>query len=236
MPSRKHQPVLTALESHPAHVTIRGASAPDEAKTARRAGAPWIAAAAVMVLAALSNAGCGSASQRSASGAVVSRTSTTSSSKSATAPTVQTICTSRANLALERVLGAAPSLRASVANSDYPQCSFRARLRGRVVTVTAEVDTETSAYAVLERTIVEAAQVFTPQRLSPAPQHVDGLGLDASWFPEEQHLMTTDAVRLIIVTIDWPKASTARKVALAVAVARPYLGHLEPQLARGPAP
>lgn len=203
---------------------------------ARDVSGAWIAAAAAMVLVALSTVGCGGASHRSASGAAVSRTSTTSSSTSAAAPTVKTICTARAEMAVKRVLGATPSARASIANSSYPQCLFKARSRGQAVTVTAEVDTEPTAYAVLERTIEEASQIFTPQRLSPAPQHVDGLGLDASWFPEEQHLMTTDAVRLIIVTIDWPKAPTTRKVTLAVAAAHTYLGRLEPKLAKGPAP
>jgi hypothetical protein len=134
-----------------------------------------------------------------------------------------------------RLLAAAPSIRAGTANSSYPECSFRARVAGRRVAVTVEVDTEPSAYAVLERTIVEQTQIF-PTRIHPAPQQVGRLGLDASWFPEEQQLQTTDAVRLVIVTIDWRGASTARKIALAVAAARPYLGRLEPGLARGPAP
>jgi hypothetical protein len=103
------------------------------------------------------------------------------------------------------------------------------------VTVTAEVDTEPSAYAVLERTIIESSQIF-PQRNHPAPLHVGHLGLDASWFPEGTQLMTTDAVRLVIVTVAWHPAPTARKVALAVAVARSYLGRSRPKLARGPAP
>ena len=99
----------------------------------------------------------------------------------------------------------------------------------------AEVDTEPSAYAVLERTIEEQAQIF-PTRTHPAPQQVGHLGLDAAWFPEEHQLQSTDAVRLVIVTIDWPRVPTARRIALAVAVARTYLRRSEPQLARGPAP
>lgn len=134
-----------------------------------------------------------------------------------------------------RFLGAAPSIRAATANSSYPECIFRVRVAGRRVVVTVEVDTEPSAYAVLERTIIEQTQIF-PTRTHPPPQHVGHLGLDASWFPEEQQLQTTDAVRLVIVTIDWRSASTARKIALAVAAARPDLGRSEPSLARGPAP
>ncbi|MGA9858555.1 MAG: hypothetical protein WBQ18_11880 [Solirubrobacteraceae bacterium] len=123
-----------------------------------------------------------------------------------------------------------------MANTGYPQCAMRAAVPGGgVVEVVAEVDTESSAYAVLERTIVEAAQVW-PSRLQPAPVHVGRLGLDASWFAAEQHLMTTDAVRLITVAVTWPHAPLRHKIALAAAVARTYLGRLQPKLARGPAP
>ena len=99
------------------------------------------------------------------------------------------------------------------------------RTRGRsAVNVTVEVDVEPQAYAILERTIEEAAQIF-PQRLFAAPQQVRGVGIDASWFPPQQHLLTTDAVRLVTATIGWPRVRRGRKVALAVVAARAYLGH-----------
>jgi hypothetical protein len=186
-------------------------------------------------------AGCGGASHRSASSGSASPSSTTpttSTATSAAAPTVATICTARARDAIARFLHATPASlpqRGATANSSYPECVTAARLGGRRVTVTAEVDTEPDAYAVLERTIIESSQIF-PQRNHPAPQHVDGLGLDASWFPESGQLMTTDAVRLIIATIGWPRVPTARRVALGTAVARTYLGRSQPKLARGPAP
>ena len=93
------------------------------------------------------------------------------------------------------------------------------------VEVEVEVDVEAQAYAVLERTIEEAAQIF-PQRLFAAPAQVRGLGIDAAWFPPAQHLLTTDAVRLVTVTVGWGKTARARKVALTVAAAaaRAYLG------------
>lgn len=208
---------------------------------------PAVAPALIASVALL--AGCGGASHRSASGGSASRTSVTSTTSAATsaatstataaaAPTVATICTARGRDAIARFLHVTPgslSQRSVTANSSYPECAFGARFGGRRVTVTAEVDTEPSAYAVLERTIIESSQIF-PQRNHPAPQHVGRLGLDASWFPEVKQLMTTDAVRLIIVTIDWRPAPTARRVALAVAVARSYLGRSRPKLARGPAP
>ena len=148
-----------------------------------------------------------------------------------------TICTARGLFAIERFLKAASiATHGSMADSGYPQCLFTARLRsGGVVRVTVEVDVEPQAYAVLERTIIESSQIF-PQRNHPAPQHVGGLGLDASWFPETGQLMTTDAVRLIIATIGWPRVPSARRVALGTAVARMYLGRSQPKLARGPAP
>jgi hypothetical protein len=150
-------------------------------------------------------------------------------------PRVPVVCTARGRGVIGRFVGAVPSMRAATANSSYPECFFTMRVRGRRVVVTVEVDTEPSAYAVLERAIIEQAQIF-PTRTHPAPTHVGHLGLDASWFPEEQQLQTTDAVRLVIVTIDWRAVPTARKIALAVAAARPYLGRSKPALARGPAP
>lgn len=160
---------------------------------------------------------------------------TTTSAHTDPAPTVHTICTAAAQAAVRRALGAAPVAKPSIANSSYPQCDMKVGRRGGTVDVLAEVDTETSAYAVLERTIVEASQVW-PARLQAAPMHVGGLGIDASWFPQEQHLMTTDAVRLIIVGVTWRHVRLARRIALAKAVAHTYLGRLQPKLARGPAP
>lgn len=112
----------------------------------------------------------------------------------------------------------------STGNDAAPQCSFTTRLRGgRRVVVIANVDVAPSPYFVLERTIVEASQVFGSTRVSPAPVSVTGLGLDAAWFPAEAHLMTTDGTRLITTSVDWPGASQKREIALARAVSRPYL-------------
>jgi hypothetical protein len=124
---------------------------------------------------------------------------------------------------------------ADTADSDFPECHFTVHPSGgRVVRVTVEVDTEPQAYGVLDRTIVEAAQIFGPQRYSAAPVNVPHLGILASWFPQEQHLETTDAVRVVIATVAWSKAKARSKIALATAAARPYLGRNQLQLARGP--
>ncbi len=149
------------------------------------------------------------------------------------------ICTAKARSAILRVEHLAPaalSTRAAKAGSGYPECVFTLRMRGRhVVRVTVEVDTAPQAYAVLERSVDEAVQIW-PVRFQSPPQHIGGLGIDADWFGEEQHLMTTDAVRLITATVAWPKGTRDQKVARAVAGARTYLGRNELKLARGPAP
>ena len=78
-------------------------------------------------------------------------------------------------------------------------------------------------YFILERTIVEASQVFGAKRLSPAPVSVSRLGLEASWFPAEQWLMATDGYRLITASVEWRGARQSREIALATAATRPYL-------------
>jgi hypothetical protein len=89
--------------------------------------------------------------------------------------------------------------------------------------LTANVDTAPSPYFRLERTAVEAGQMFTPTGVLPAPQTVGGLGLEAYWFPDRTQLMSTDGVRLVTVTVRWPRAHQARQRTLAVQVSKPYL-------------
>jgi hypothetical protein len=125
--------------------------------------------------------------------------------------------------------------RVTTDNSNQPECFFS--VASRHLRMWVSVSSEPQPYAVLERAAEEEAQMFTATRTTPAPQHVKHLGLDAYWFPEEQHLMTTDAVHLITATIvSWPHVPKRRWKAVAGAAARPYLGRSEPKLARGPAP
>lgn len=137
------------------------------------------------------------------------------------------ICTSTALDAMARYLKVRPAAiatAASTGNNAMPQCSYTARLRhGKRAQVTANVDTSPSPYAVLERTIEEASQIFGPDRLSAAPINLPGLGLAASWFPEEDWLKTTDGVRLLTASVDWNGARQRQQIALATAIARPYL-------------
>jgi len=105
------------------------------------------------------------------------------------------------------------------------QCTYGARVGdGRRVVVTVNVDTGAQAYFRLERTVVEASQVFSTVRLIAAPQQVPGIGLDADWFPAERQLMTTDGRRLLTVSVGWGGATESRRRALVEAVVRPYLG------------
>lgn len=89
--------------------------------------------------------------------------------------------------------------------------------------ITANEYSGPQPYFILERTEIEASQVFTPTRLSPAPQTVMHLGLEAAWFPATQALMATDAIRLIDITFRWPGGSQAQQRRLGIALARPYL-------------
>jgi hypothetical protein len=112
----------------------------------------------------------------------------------------------------------------SKGNDAAPQCVMHARTHtGQTVSVIANVELTPSAYFILERTIVEATQIFGPSRVEPAPVSVLHLGLDASWFPQEQWLMTTDGHRLLTTSVVWKGAGQSRKIALAESVTRPYL-------------
>jgi hypothetical protein len=101
----------------------------------------------------------------------------------------------------------------------------------RRLLVIVNVDMEPQPYFRLERAIVEAGQQFGLVRGFTPPQAVAGLGLDASWFPDQSKLMTTDGTRLISATVLWPRAGQRRSRDLAVVAARHYLGKLQPNAA-----
>jgi len=113
----------------------------------------------------------------------------------------------------------------STGRNAMPQCLYRVhRAGGRTVAVLANVEATRAAYFIVLRTIDEAAQTFTyPQRGSPPPVAVAQLGLEASWFPEEQWLISTDGYRVITTSIEWSGADQGQKIALARAVTAPYL-------------
>jgi hypothetical protein len=112
-------------------------------------------------------------------------------------------------------------------NNGMPQCVLTAVRPGqRPVVVTVNLDNGAQPYFRLERTSVEASQQFGTERLYAAPTLIMGLGLDAYWYPDPNYAQTTDGVRLITATISWPGSSQAHRQALAIAVARRFLGRI----------
>lgn len=203
-----------------------------------------VLASAVAVIASALLAGCGGSAATSTSSSTTSTTtsvprsstvvkvSTPAATATATTPSASKLlaatCTPQASATVARYLHVnpgAPSAVASIGSQSMPQCAIRVHGAGggHAVVVTTTLDTAPQAYYRLERTAEEAAQVFTVNRLIPAPVDIPHIGLDADWFPHEQQLMTTDGKRLITVAIAWPHAPQRRQRALAEAVARAYL-------------
>ena len=71
---------------------------------------------------------------------------------------------------------------------------------GKRLTVIVNVDSSPQPYARLERAIVENGQQFGTKRTFTPPQTVPHLGLDASWFPDLDQLLTSDGH--VLITID----------------------------------
>ena len=145
------------------------------------------------------------------------------------------VCPSAARVAAAGFLMVSPATVSAVAKTSTqatPECDLRAALpSGAVVRVSVTIDSAPQAYFRLERAAVEAEQVFGTVRLEPAPVNVTGLGLDAYWFPGERHVVTTDGVRLITAQVSSAGESEGRERALAVVVARQFLGRLNPKAA-----
>jgi hypothetical protein len=153
--------------------------------------------------------------------------------KKAASP-LATVCTARGRTAVAEALGASPGSiteRASISGQSYPQCVYRASAPR--VRVTVIVDTGPQPFFRLERTAVEAQQVFSSVRNAPAPVQVPRLGLDADWFPDQDQVMTTDGRRLITAGVSWRHVKTAQMQRLAEAAARAYLGPLRHNPAQG---
>ena len=188
------------------------------------------------MLLALVVLGCGGKAGRSTS----STQSTTSTATTSTTPGLATPATNVCVAKAARVIAAythRPVAKVKMTrghdNSGASDCHFRS---GALVAI-ASVSGAPDAYAVLERKAEEEAQIFGAQRLVPAPQYIQHLGIDAYWYPRERFVQTTDAVNLITAgVIHWPTASRHRWEHMSEALAKRYLGKLRPKLARGPAP
>lgn len=181
----------------------------------QRGGVPLVLCVGVFVL-----AGCGASAQPRR----------TVGERRARAAAAYVICKPAAREAIARRLGiGAETLaeRQGTGNNDEPQCTFGARDHRWSLIV--NVDSSPQPYARLERTVDEAAQIFTARRASPPPQNVSHLGLVAAWLPGSSELITTDTKRLITVTINWAGASPRRQLTLATMAARPYLVGFNPK-------
>jgi len=150
----------------------------------------------------------------------------------------QIVCQPTSRDAVAQFLSVQPAnvgLAKSVGNNTMPQCTFTARPPAKKqVTLLVNYNTGPQPYFVLERTAIEAGQVFTQSRMIAAPVAVTGLGIEADWFPAENQLMATDGLKLITVTVTWRGAKVARQRALAEALTRTYLKqHTRKSLAKG---
>ena len=139
----------------------------------------------------------------------------------------QIVCQPSARDAVAQFLNVHPNtigLAKSTGNNTMPQCAFTAQLGPRKrVMLLANYNTGPQPYFVLERTAIEAGQVFTQDRMIAAPVAVTGLGIEADWFPAENQLMATDGLKLITVTVTWHGSKLARQRAVAEALTRTYL-------------
>ena len=173
--------------------------------------------------AVLAISGCGSSTQSSSS-----QSATT---KAAAAP----VCRAAAKTIVALGVHASPaqvSTKTGTGNNGAPEC----RLAAPGVRVVVNVDSSPQPYARLERAIVEDGQQFGTKRTFAPPQTVGHLGLDASWVPDLNQLLTSDGHVLVTVNVNAPRIPVAARRALATALARAYLGANDPALARGPAP
>jgi hypothetical protein len=124
---------------------------------------------------------------------------------------------------------------AATGSNGEPECHYTIRTaNGTVVKLVANLDSSAQPYQRLERAIVEDGQQFASVPTNPPPQAIAHLGLDASWLPDQNKLITTEGVRLISVAVAWPGSTQGQQRALAVATARPYLGKNNPKAAEPP--
>ena len=118
----------------------------------------------------------------------------------------------RADIAITQVVG----------RNGMPQCTFAPRGHKRP-SVTLNVDSGPQVRFRLDKTVTEASQIFgvPPPGWKP-PIGVNGLGPDASWFPELGALMATNGVDLLTVDVNWPRAPLKAKIALARRIIVPF--------------
>jgi hypothetical protein len=178
----------------------------------------------VVVLAAVVAGGCGSSSDNGRDASQAAPTQVTTEPTATTAKTrLAPACSRRARISLARETGLRPGLIDAspfIAASGASGC----RLQALGVTVIVQLDSAPQAYTRLERQIVEYGQNVLHSGRQEYPRSIKHLGLDAHWLAAENRILTTDGVRLVNVKIRWILASSDAREALAIRLARVYLG------------
>jgi hypothetical protein len=173
----------------------------------------------IAVLTGSAAAGCGSSSHPPAK-------ATKAANKTKAAP----VCEPAARTVIARETKVDPgtlTARAAEGGNAEPECRFK----GPGVSVVVNIDSSPQPYQRLERAIDEASQQFAPVPGFQPPMIVPKVGLDAAWLPAESKLITTDGRSLLGITVSWRGQKRSREIALAVLVARRYLGKSIPDSA-----
>jgi len=182
-----------------------------------------VRAFAAAVLAAALVAGCGSSSSSDHTTAPAAPAqATTTTTTSAAAKPLTKPCSRRARAVVERAAG-----HATAQPFTSPSLAASCRLEAEGLTVISRLDSAPQPYTRLERLVVEYGQNVVHSGARSYPQSIKRLGLDADWLAAEDRMLTTDGVRLIDVKVRWPSASETARKALAMRLARVYLGPLE---------
>jgi hypothetical protein len=182
----------------------------------------------VVVLAAVLAGGCGSSSDSGRDASQRAPTYVTTQPRATTAKTrLAPACSRRARISLARETGLRPGLiDASPFTAASGASGCRLRGVGGEPTVIVQLDSAPQAYPRLERQIVEYGQNVLHSGTQEYPRSIKHLGLDAHWLAAENRILTTDGVRLVNVKIRWNSASSDAREALAIRLARVYLGPL----------
>ena len=182
----------------------------------------------VVVLAAAVTGGCGSSSHGGRAASQSAPTQVTTNPRATTAkPRLAPPCSRRARINLARETGLQPGLiDASPFTAASGASGCRLRGVGGGLTVIVQLDNAPQAYTRLERQIVEYGQNVLHSGRQEYPRSIKHLGLDAHWLAAENRILTTDGIRLVNVKVRWASASGAAREALAIRLARVYLGPL----------
>jgi hypothetical protein len=167
----------------------------------------------VAVAGALALSACGGSSQ------------TSSTPKHAAESPAAAACNSSAKAAMASFLAIQAqriSTSEATGTSGNPECTYTEGTGRHRVKLIADYYVGPQPYFILERTAIEASQVFVPTRTVAPPQAVN-MGLEADWFPAREQLMATDGLRLVTTTVTWNGITQKRRLALAKAFTKPYI-------------